>query len=128
MGPFHPILTAAVVSSGDRWQAALTTICRRSSMCQPEARVSSNVGQNYPYTSETEAERAVAIGQLTAERDGLADRIAAEATPLDENDRWWVWKCPTPGCPGLLHAAGYSRENRGLFVVCDGSCAKTFRR
>jgi hypothetical protein len=92
------------------------------------SRVTSNVGQNYPYTSETEAERAAVVARLVAERDGLAATLAAEATPLDEHERWWVWKCPTPGCPGLLHAAGYAAEKHALFVVCDGTCAKTFLR
>jgi hypothetical protein len=90
--------------------------------------VTSNVGQSYPYTSETEADRASRIGQLVAEREGLADTIAAEATPVDAQERWWVWKCPTAGCPGLLHVAGYAREKHALFVVCDGTCAKTFLR
>jgi len=90
--------------------------------------VTSNVGQNYPYTSESAAERAAAIELLVSAREGLADTIAASATALDDNDRWWVWKCPTPGCPGLLHAAGYARDNRAVFVVCDGTCAKTFLR
>ena len=32
---------------------------------------------------------------------------------MDAQDRWWVWKRPTKGCPGLLHAAGYAhREAR----------------
>jgi hypothetical protein len=90
--------------------------------------VSSNVGQNYPYTSETEGERAAVVGRLVGERDGLAATLAAESTPLDEQERRWVWKCPTPGCPGLLHAAGYAAEKHALFVVCDGTCAKTFLR
>jgi hypothetical protein len=92
--------------------------------------VTSNVAQNYPYTSESEAERAAAIAKLLAEREGLADTISAESTQLDasDEDRWWVWKCPTKGCPGLLHVAGYSREKHALFVVCDGTCAKTFLR
>ena len=90
--------------------------------------MTSNVGQNYPYTSETEAERAARIAKLVSEREGLADQIATDATPLDTNDRWWVWKCPTPGCPGLLHAAGYSREKHAVFAVCDGTCGKTFLR
>jgi hypothetical protein len=93
-----------------------------------ESSVTSNVGQNYPYTSETEAERAAVIERLVREREGLADTLKAETTPLDENDRWWVWKCPTPGCPGLLHAAGYSAEKHAVFVVCDGTCGKTFLR
>jgi len=90
--------------------------------------VTSNVGQNYPYTSETEAERAAAVARLVAEREGLADTLAAESTPLDARERWWVWKCPTPGCLGLLHVAGYAAEKHALFVVCDGTCGKTFLR
>jgi hypothetical protein len=90
--------------------------------------LTSNVGQNYPYTSETDAERAARIGALVAEREGLAGTLKAETTPLDPQDRWWVWKCPTAGCPGLLHAAGYALDKHALFVVCDGTCAKTFLR
>ena len=90
--------------------------------------MTSNVGQNYPYTSETEPERAARVGALVAEREGLADTLKAETTPLDDQSRWWVWKCPTAGCPGLLHAAGYALDKHALFVVCDGTCAKTFLR
>jgi hypothetical protein len=97
--------------------------------------VTSNVAQSYPYTSETEAQRAAAIAALLATREGLAAKLAAEttplateSTPLDANDRWWVWKCPTKGCPGLLHVAGYAAEKHALFVVCDGTCGKTFLR
>jgi hypothetical protein len=90
--------------------------------------LTSNVGQNYPYTSETDAERAASVGTLVAEREGLSDTLKAETTPLDVQDRWWVWKCPTTGCPGLLHAAGYALDKHALFVVCDGTCAKTFLR
>jgi hypothetical protein len=93
--------------------------------------VTSNVGQNYPYTSETEGERAAAIARLVETREGLADKMKAETTPADEtaaNERWWVWKCPTPGCPGLLHVAGYALDKHALYVVCDGTCGKTFLR
>jgi hypothetical protein len=90
--------------------------------------VSSNVGQNYPYTSESEAERATAIGALVAAREGLSDTLGAETSALDANERWWVWKCPTAGCPGLLHVAGYALDKHALFVVCDGTCGKTFLR
>src|SRR6187402_14915 len=69
--------------------------------CPGDRFVTSNVGQNYPYTSETEAERAARIAKLLSEREGLADQLAADATPLDSNERWWVWKCPTQGCAGL---------------------------
>ncbi|MFP5343472.1 MAG: hypothetical protein ACLGIJ_11195 [Candidatus Limnocylindria bacterium] len=90
--------------------------------------MSSNVSQSYPYSSESEAERAATIGRLVAEREALGGVLLAESTPLDANERWWVWKCPTKGCPGLLHTAGYAVEKHALFVVCDGACAKTFLR
>ena len=90
--------------------------------------MSSNVGQSYPYTSETEGDRSAAIAALVTSRDGLAAKLAAETTPLDPNERWWVWKCPTTGCPGLLHVAGYAAEKHAVYVVCDGICGKTFLR
>jgi hypothetical protein len=90
--------------------------------------VSSNVSQSYPYTSESDADRAATITRLVDEREALTGTLAAETTPLDANERWWVWKCPTKGCPGLLHVAGYALEKHALFVVCDGTCAKTFLR
>jgi hypothetical protein len=90
--------------------------------------VTSNVGQNYPYTSESEAERTAAIDRLLPAREGLAATLEAETSPVDERDRWWVWKCPTKGCPGLLHVAGYAIDKHALFVVCDGTCGKTFLR
>src|SRR4026209_391127 len=80
-------------------------------------RVTSNVGQNYPYTSETEADRAAAIAALVGIREGLADTLKAESSPVDDNERWWVWKCPTAGCAGLLHVAGYALDKHALFVV-----------
>ena len=90
--------------------------------------MTSNVGQNYPYSSETDGDRSGTIARLIASHDGLSATLEAETTPLDENERWWVWKCPTKGCPGLLHAAGYARDKHALFVVCDGTCGKTFLR
>ena len=90
--------------------------------------MSSNVSQSYPYTSESEIDRASRIASLVAARDDLAGKLAAETTPLAVNERWWVWKCPTQGCPGLLHAAGYAAEKHAVFVVCDGTCDKTFLR
>ena len=90
--------------------------------------MTSNVGQNYPYTSEPEANRAAAIDSLLAAREDLAATLQAETSPLDEHDRWWVWKCPTKGCPGLLHVAGYALDKHALYVVCDGTCGKTFLR
>ena len=90
--------------------------------------MTSNVSQNYPYSSEPEADRAAVIARLLAEREALAATIEAEASPVDVQERWWVWKCPTKGCPGLLHTAGYAIEKHAVFVVCDGTCAKTFLR
>ena len=81
--------------------------------------MTSNVSQNYPYTSETEADRASRIASLLAAKEELAGKLAAETTPLDANERWWVWKCPTKGCPGLLHAAGYAAEKHAVYVVCE---------
>ena len=90
--------------------------------------MTSNVGQNYPYTSETEADRAAVIGRLVDAKADLGSKIRAETTPLDANERWWVWKCPTTGCDGLLHAAGYAADLHAVYVVCDGTCGKTFLR
>jgi hypothetical protein len=90
--------------------------------------VTSNVGQNYPYSSETEADRAAVIARLSGERDGLAAKLVAETTPLEPGERWWVYKCPTPGCAGLLHVAGFAQDLHAVYVVCDGTCAKTFLR
>ena len=94
--------------------------------------MTSNVGQSYPYMSETEAERAAAIAALVGSREKLPETLKAETTPIDpaqlDNDRWWVWKCPTADCPGLLHVAGYALDKHALFVVCDGTCGKTFLR
>jgi hypothetical protein len=88
-----------------------------------------NVGQNYPYTSETEGERDAVIAGLVLARPDLGPKLSAETTPLDpEDERHWVWKCPTKGCPGLLHVAGYARDLHAAYVVCDGTCAKTFLR
>lgn len=90
--------------------------------------MTSNVSQSYPYTSESESERADQIATLLATREDLAAKLAAETTPLDGNERWWVWKCPTKGCAGLLHVAGYAVEKHAVYVVCDGTCGKTYLR
>ncbi len=90
--------------------------------------VTSNISQSYPYTSETETERAAAVAAAIGAHPDLTAKLAAETTPLDRQDRWWVWKCPTKGCEGLLHVAGYAAEKHAVFVVCDGTCGKTFLR
>jgi hypothetical protein len=90
--------------------------------------MTSNVGQSYPYSSETEAERAAGIATILEQRPELKDKLAAETTPLDERDRWWTWKCPTAACRGILRAAGYAKDLHAVYVVCDGTCGKTFLR
>jgi hypothetical protein len=90
--------------------------------------MTSNVGQNYPYSSETEGQRATSIEALLEKQDGLRDKVTGETTSLDERERWWTWKCPTRGCAGILHAAGYAKDLHALYVVCDGTCGKTFLR
>ena len=87
---------------------------------------SSNVAQSYPYTTETEAERAEAIRLAIEKFDGLADRITAESDPIPDlgpdepgrPHRWWVFVCPQH-VSGRLHVAGYARERHALFTVCD---------
>jgi hypothetical protein len=90
--------------------------------------MTSNVGQNYPYSSETDGERTSRIAALVEAHKDLKDKLAAETTPLDERERWWTWKCPTAGCRGILHVAGYARDLHAVYVVCDGTCGKTFLR
>ena len=90
--------------------------------------MTSNIGQSYPYSSESEAVRAAAVAALVKAQADLGAKLAAEITPLDARDRWWTWKCPSAGCPGILHAAGYARDLHAVYVVCDGVCAKTFLR
>lgn len=92
--------------------------------------MTSNVAQNYPYGSETEAERAAAIEHAEGAFEGLQERIAAETTPLgeaDEGGRWWIWVCPMDDFTGRLHAAGYARERHAVYTVCD-TCGRSFLR
>jgi hypothetical protein len=87
--------------------------------------VSSNVSQSYPYSSETEAERAAAIAAIVATTDGLAPSLAAEATPVGAGDRWWTYH--HGGCGGTLHVAGYARDRHAVVVACD-RCGRTALR
>ncbi len=89
--------------------------------------MTSNVSQNYPYSSETNDERAARVEATLASHDGLRDKVKGETTSLGDDERYWVWKCPTPGCPGLLHVAGYARDSHAVYTVCD-TCAKTYLR
>jgi hypothetical protein len=123
-----PCAILRVAGDVPRSHEAVTGFLFPADSDRPEARVTSNVGQSYPYSSETEADRASRVAAAVAAHEGLSDRIAAETTPLDANERWWTWKCPTPGCRGILHAAGYAHDLHALYVVCDGTCGKTFLR
>ncbi len=87
--------------------------------------MTSNIGQSYPYSSASEADRAAAVTATTAAHDGLDVTIASESVPLDGADRWWTWY--HGGCGGTLHAAGYSRDRHAMYVVCD-RCGKTALR
>jgi hypothetical protein len=89
--------------------------------------LSSNVSQSYPYTTETEAERAAAVARAVEQFDGLAEKIAAESSPLPDlgpdepgrPHRSWVFVCPRDDFSGRLHVAGYALERKALFTVCD---------
>lgn len=89
--------------------------------------MSSNISQNFPYSSESEEERAAQVARAFAATEGLAEKVRSEASPLGRGERWWVWKCATSGCSGLLHSAGYARNARAVYTVCD-TCGKTFLR
>jgi hypothetical protein len=89
--------------------------------------VSSNISQNYPYASESDEERADQVARSLAANEGLAAKVSAESLALPAGERWWVWKCPAKGCAGLLHTAGYARNARAVYAVCD-TCGKTFLR
>ena len=89
--------------------------------------MSSNIGQNYPYSSESEQERARRVESASAAHKGLKEKIQAEAVRLPDEDRWWVWRCPSTGCRGLLHSAGLAREAHAVYTVCD-TCGTTFLR
>ena len=87
--------------------------------------MTSNISQAYPSGSETAAERAAALDAILVAHEGLTAILAAEATPLDESERWWTYH--HGGCGGTLHVAGYSREKHAVVTVCD-RCARTALR
>ena len=92
--------------------------------------MSSNVAQNFPYGSETEAERVSAVDEALAAFEGLRARVAAEAIPVGQlppDERWWTWVCPADDLGGRLHVAGYGGERHAIYAVCD-RCGRTFLR
>lgn len=80
-----------------------------------------NVAQSYPYKRESERDRAAAITATLSAREGLEEKLRAEALPYDgaAGDEAWTWRCRIVGCPGLLHTAGYAREKRAIVALCD---------
>ena len=88
--------------------------------------MSSNISQSYPYTTETEDERAAVVAAAVEKFDGLRDKIAAESDGLPElgpdepgrPSRFWVFVCPQH-ISGRLHVAGFAREKHALYTVCD---------
>jgi hypothetical protein len=88
--------------------------------------VSSNIAQSYPYSSETESERAQAVDKALNQFDGLRDKVSAEADPMPDEGpaepgrphRSWIFVCPKH-VEGRLHIAGYAKERHALFTVCD---------
>jgi hypothetical protein len=97
--------------------------------------LSSNVAQSYPYRAETEDERAAAVARAIEQFEGVAEKIEAEASPLPDPGPAepgrphlsWVFVCPRDDFSGRLHVAGYARERKALFTVCD-ACGETFLR
>ena len=97
--------------------------------------MSSNISQNYPYSSETESARRAAVAEIVPRFDGLAAKIDAESTPLDAPEttdvgaptRWWTWVCPKHDFTGRLHVCGFAREKHALYTVCD-TCGTTYLR
>ena len=66
--------------------------------------MTSNISQAYPYSSETEAERAAAVAATVAGHAGLDVTIAGESSPLDPGERRWTYR--HGGCGGMLHVEG----------------------
>lgn len=96
--------------------------------------MTSNVAQSYPYTTETEAERATAIQRAIDQFSDLDEKINAETDPLPDlgpaepgrPHRSWVFVCPKH-ITGRLHVAGYGKETHALYTVCDEGGETYFR-
>jgi len=97
--------------------------------------MSSNVSQSYPYSNESEVQRAAAVAAAFEAFEGLRERVAAESTPLGDPQpaengapvTWWTWVCPKGDFSGRLHVAGYALERHALYTVCD-TCGESFLR
>jgi hypothetical protein len=88
--------------------------------------LTSNVAQSYPYTSETDNERASAVARAIERFAGLGEKINTESQPLVDSGpeeagrpvRSWVFVCPKH-VDGRLHVCGFARERHALYTVCD---------
>ncbi|MEA2621783.1 MAG: hypothetical protein QOH61_693 [Chloroflexota bacterium] len=97
--------------------------------------MSSNISQNFPYSSETEVERRLVLESILDRFDGLRAKVSAETTPLEAPEltdvgaptRWWIWVCPKHDFTGRLHVCGFPLERHALYTVCD-TCGETFLR
>ena len=49
--------------------------------------MASNIAQNYPYSSESDKERATAIARVFAAKEGLAAKVKAESVELGSEPR-----------------------------------------
>ena len=92
-----------------------STAERRSDDRRPEEPVTSNVGQNYPYTSETEAERAAVVARLVAEREGLAGDAGGRVDAARRARALVGLEVPDAGLPGpAARRRVFRGEARGL--------------
>jgi len=53
------------------------------------AALASNIAQNYPYSSESEQERATAIARALAGKPSLAEKVKAESLEPGSEPRTW---------------------------------------
>ena len=83
--------------------------CHRHAHISGRESVSSNVGQNYPYTSETEDGAGAGGRAIVEAHPELAAKLAAESTPLDANERVVGLEVPDEG----LRRAPPRRRLRG---------------
>ena len=60
------------------------------------------------------------IASLVAARADLGETLKTETAPLDAQDRWWVYKCPSQGCAGFLAQPGVA-ENAGHLELAGGA-------
>ena len=91
--------------------------------------MTSNVSQNYPYTSETEADRA-GRDRLARRGAGRPGRHARRRDHAARRQRALVGlEVPDDGLRRASSTPPATRiEKHAVYVVCDGTCAKTFLR